>query len=92
MVKLALEVSLTYGDDDSYCEARERAIEESASGLAGYGMVSHVAEGTEERVLVLHNEMCDDVGVKSVSKDMTSYAPLHLGRVKQKAPMSVSSR
>ena len=55
VVKLAFELSLACGaplprDDDSNCGVRERGIEESASGLAGYGMVSHVAEGTEERV------------------------------------------
>ena len=61
MVKLAFELSLACGaplprDDDSFCESRERAIEESASGHAGYGMVAHVAEGTEERVLTLHTK------------------------------------
>ena len=56
MVKLAFELSLACRaplprDYDSYCEAREGEIEESASGRAGYGMVSHVAEGTEERAV-----------------------------------------
>ena len=63
MVKLALELSLACGaplprDDDSYCEAIEKELEESASDLAGYGMVSQVAEGTEERVKVSHTEVC----------------------------------
>ena len=59
--------------DDSYCEARERGFGESASGLAGHGTVSHVAESTEERVLVSHTDVRNS-DVTSGEKDMAAYA------------------